>query len=193
MKYLRRAALFLAKKAVLYTVLLSLLLYAFFLAFNLSNAYIVVSEGLRTRVSVTLTRTGSAALNHYFTDSFVNSDQVLSASRYGTDKYRYFDISSFEYDVDISSMRWRPLKNVSVEDPVTHEKTTYRGIVTCVATENVNNISGSLKREYASEAESIGPIDHWNSGRYTVTLVRVDGDWLIVSMVQDKNFQDPNS
>ncbi len=192
MKYLRRAALFLAKKAVLYTVILSLLIYAFFLAFTLSDAYIVVSEGLETRVSVTLTRTGSAALKHYFTESFINSDQVLSASRYGTDRYRYFDINSFEYDVDISSMRWRPLKNVSVEDPVTHEKATYRGIVTCVATEKVDNISGTLKREYASDAENIGPIDHWKSGRYTLTLVRIDGDWMIVSMVQDLSYQDPN-
>ena len=193
MKYLRRAAVFLAKKAVLYTLVLSLLIYAFFMAYHLSNAYITVSEGLESRVSVTLTRTGSAALNHYFTDSFISTDPVLSASKNGTDTYRYFDISSFEYDVDISSLRWRPLKSVSVENPATHEKTTYRGIVTCTATENVSNISGSLKREYASDAEAIGSISPWYSGRYTVTLVRVDGDWLIVSMVQDKNFQDPNS
>ncbi len=193
MKYLRRAASFLAKKAVLYTLIGSLLVYAFYMAFNLSNAYIIVSEGLKTRVNVTLTRTGSAALYHYFTESFVETDPVLSASKQGTDTYRFFDVSSFEYDADISSMRWRPLKTVSVENPVTHEKTTYRGVVTCTVTENVTNISGSLKREFASEAESIGKISPWYSGRYTVTLVRDQGDWLIVSMVQDQNFRDPNS
>lgn len=193
MKYLRRAAVFLAKKAVLYTLILSLLIYAFFMAYHLSNAYITVSEGLQARVSVTLTRTGSSALSHYFTGSFIDNDPVLSASKNGTDTYRYFDVSGFEYDVEISSLRWRPLKNVSVEDTVTHEKTTYHGVVTCTAKESVSNISGSLKREYASAAEEIGSISHWDSGRYNVTLVRVDGDWLIVSMIQDKNFQDPNS
>ncbi len=193
MKYLRRAAVFLAKKAVLYTLVLSLVVYAFFMAFNLSNVYILVSEGLKTRVSVTLTRTGSSALNHYFSESFIDTDPVLSASKNGTDTYRYFDVSSFEYDVDLSSLRWRPLKTVSVENAVTHEKMTYHGIVTCTATENVTNIAGSLKREYAASAEAIGPISPWYSGRYTVTLVRIDGDWRIVSMVQDKNYQDPNS
>ncbi|MBQ3763185.1 MAG: hypothetical protein II875_14445 [Clostridia bacterium] len=191
MKYLRRAAVFIATRLVLITLILSLLVYAFYMAFNLSNAYIVVSEGLEKRVSVTLTRTDSAALNHYFTKSFIDTDPVLSASKHGTDTYRYFDINSFDYDVKISSLWWRPLKTVSVENPNTGERTTYRGVVTCTVTETVSNITGSLKREYASSG--VGGLSHWGSGRYNLTLVSVDGDWLIVAMEQDSSYQDPDA
>ena len=192
MKYLRRAAAFLAKKAVLYTLILSLLTYTFYMAFNLSNAYIVVSEGLEERVRVTLTRTGSTALKNYFSDEFVNVDIRLSKSRNGTDEYRFFDISSFEYDVKVSNLRWHPLRTHNVIDADGKIVQTYHGVITCTITETVSNISGSLKREYATD-ENKHEIEHWNSGRYDVTLGKVNGSWRVVSMVQDLNFRDPES
>ena len=192
MKYLRRAAVYIAKHAVIFTLVLCLLVYSFYMAYNLSTSYIIVQEGLEKRASVVLTRTGSAELNNFFTDSFISSDPLLRASNSGTDIYRYYDISSFDYDVSISNMRWRPLKTVNVVNGVTGAKTTYKGIVTLTATENVDNINGSLKREYASEEIDESKL-HWNSGRYNVTLVKVNGDWLIVALEQDMSYQDPNS
>ncbi|MBQ3669069.1 MAG: hypothetical protein II920_07575 [Clostridia bacterium] len=190
MKYLRRAAVYLAKHAVIFTIVISLIIYTFYMAYNLSNAYIIVSEGMEKRASVVLTKTGSDELDNYFTESFKSGDPTLAASKSGTDAFSKFDISSFDYDARISSLRWRPLKTVNVEDSK-GQKTSYRGVITLTVTENVTNISGSVKREYTSD--EAGELPHWNSGRYNVTLVKVNGDWLIVALEQDRSYQDPES
>ncbi|MBR4234465.1 MAG: hypothetical protein IKR85_00200 [Clostridia bacterium] len=175
MKYLRRFAVFAAKKLVLFTLGASLLIYAFYLCFNIANAYIIVSEGMEKRVDVCLTRDDYVSLNDYFTVEYLNNDPVLAAAVSEASPYYPFEIKSYDYDIKLSSLRWSPRKNC----------------VTCTATEYVTAISGSVKAAYASSVS--GSVPSWSSGRYIVTLQKTDGRWKISSLQQDYSYKDVES
>ena len=175
MKYLRRLAAFAAKKLIIFTLIACLAFYAFYLAFNYSNAYIIVSEGLQKRVDVCLTREDPTVLNRYFTPEFLDSDPVLAAAFSEASSYWFYNISSFDYDLKLQNLRWSP----------------FRGTVSCVVTEYVSDINGSVKSEYAStDHPSIEP---WKSGRYTVTLIRDSKGWKIAGLKQDQLYKDTES
>lgn len=56
MKYLRRMMSFLAVRLIVFTVCASVVVCAFYMAFEIGNAYVLISEGMEKRVSVALTR-----------------------------------------------------------------------------------------------------------------------------------------
>ncbi len=176
MKYLRRMLFFIARKLVLFTLCAALMIYAFYLAYNLGNAYMLVSEGMQKRVDVCLTREDYAALNKYFSASFLSADPVLAAAWTEASPYFFYNISSYEYDISVSRLRWHPR----------------RGTVTCVVTERVTDISGRVKAEYASQAAP--DIVPWKSTRYTVTLHKQSGsEWIITGLEQDASYKDTDS
>ncbi len=176
MKYLRRFMFFIAQKLVIITLCASLIIYAFYLAYNLGNAYILVSEGMEKRVDVCLTREDYQALNNYFSAGFLSADPVLAAAWTEASPYFFYDISSYEYDISISRLRWSPRSST----------------VTCVATERVTGIGGKVKAEFASQAAP--DIVPWKSTRYTVTLHKQSsGKWLITGLSQDVNYKDTES
>ena len=176
MKYLRRFAAFFAKRLVILTLCVSLIVYAFYLAYNLGNAYILVTEGLEKRVDVCLTRDDYASLNNYFSASFLSADPVLAAAWSESSPYFFYDITSFEYEISLQRLRWHPRS----------------GTVTCIATERVTDISGKVRAEYASKAAP--DIVPWKSTRYTVTLHKQsDGVWKITGLEQDTAYKDTES
>lgn len=173
MKYVRRFMFFIASRLVIITLCVALLLCAFYMAYNMGNAYILVTEGLEKRVDVCLTRQDYVELNKYFTVGFLNSDPVLAVSTSANSPYIYYTINSYDYDVKISSLQAWPWDNE----------------MSCVVTEYVNDISGSVKASYAREASS--QIPEWASGRYKVYLAKQsDGSWKISGIIQDSNYRD---
>lgn len=175
MKYLRRLAAFAAKKLLIFTLIVCLAVYVFYLAFNYSDSYIIVSEGLEKRVDVCLTREDPEVLSRYFTSDFLDSDPALKYAFSEASSYWFYNISSFDYKLKLERLRWSPL----------------RGTVSCVVTEYVSDINGSIKSEYAStDHPSIEP---WKSGRYTVTLIRDSKGWKIAGLKQDQLYKDTES
>ncbi len=195
MKYLRRFATYTAKAAVALSLIAGLAAYVFYMAFNLSNAYIIVSEGLKERVDYVLRLSGSEALEKYFTYDFILNDQTLKERRSGNDEFSYFDVNSYDYDLDIDSLRWHPLQKISYRLG-SGESVTARGNITCTVTEKVKNISASRKREYSvganGDTAQSATTPKWSGGRYEVTLVKIDGEWYIAKMVPDKEYRDPD-
>lgn len=173
MKYFRRFAFFAAKTLVIGTICISLLIYAFYIAFNFGCSYILVTEGLEKRVDVCLTREDYTALNSYFSASFLNADPVLNAAVSESSPYYPYDITSFDYEIKLTRLRWSPGS----------------GTVTCLATERVTNITGTVKAEFKTVADP--EITRWKSSRYTVTLHRQsDGSWKITGLEQDNSYKD---
>lgn len=174
MKYIRRIASFLASRLVIITICVSLLVCAFYMAFNIGNAYVLVTEGLEKRVEVCLTREDFVSLNSYFTVNFLNSDPVLAVAVTEESPYYHFNITDFDYEIKLQKLRgaW-----------------PWADYITCVVTEHVTDITGSVKSAYSSTEK--GEITPWSSSRYTVVLRKqTDGSWKISSLKQDETYKD---
>ena len=94
MKYLRRMMSFLAVRLIVFTVCASVVVCAFYMAFEIGNAYVLISEGMEKRVSVALTRENATDLNGYFTTGFLEGDPVLSAAFSEDSPYLAYTITS---------------------------------------------------------------------------------------------------
>ena len=78
MKYFRRMMSFLAARLIVFTLCVSLIVCAFYMAYNMGNAFMLIEEGMEKRVSVVLTREHATDLNNYFTAGFLEADPVLA-------------------------------------------------------------------------------------------------------------------
>ncbi len=173
MKYLRRMMSFLATRIVLFTICVAALVCAFYIAFNLGNAYILISEGMEKRVDVALTREDAVSLNDYFNASFLNEDPVLEYAFSDASPYIPYTITGYDYDVNIESISVWP----------------WGDEIECVIVEHVQNITGNVRGAYASSVS--GPPASWSSGRYHLKLTRNDyGQWKISAIQQDTTYKD---
>ncbi|MBR3927652.1 MAG: hypothetical protein IKJ65_01465 [Clostridia bacterium] len=174
MKYLRRLISFVAVKMVLFTAISAIIVCAFYIAFNLGNAYILVGEGMEKRAAVALTRENATDLNGYFTGSFLNSDPVLEYAFSDASPYLPYNITGYEYDISIESLKVWP----------------WGDEIVCIVIEHMEDIKGTVKAAYASEIS--GAPAPWASGRYELRLKKQsdNGQWKISSIRQDANYKD---
>lgn len=174
MKYLRRLISFVAVRMVLYTAVLAIVVCAFYIAFNLGNAYILINEGMEKRAVVALTRENATDLNGYFTGSFLNADPVLEYAFSDASPYLPYNITDYEYEITIETLKVWP----------------WGDEIVCTVIEHVNDIEGTVKAAYASDVSG-GPAP-WASGRYELRLTKQadSGQWKISSIRQDNNYKD---
>ena len=172
MKHLRRAMLFIATRLVIIVLCVSLLICAFYMAYSMGNAYILVTEGLEKRAEVCIYREGYTDLNKYFTVSFLNSDPVLAVSVSEQSPYLPYTITGFEYELKVESLKAWP----------------WNDVISCGITEYVTDITGTVKAAYSSNSGTTPP--KWESGRYTVYLTKqTDGSWKISGLTQDSSYK----
>ena len=174
MKYLRRLLWFIASRMIMFSVIISLLILTFYLAMNTANIYILLDDGMKLRTSVILTREDANELRNFFTDDYLNQDQVLNVGL-SLDSSPYADYNITDYN-HILSLEW--MWSWPWED---------RAQATIV--ERVTNITGTVLAERESRLKnglisSTPPI--WNGGRYQVTLIRQNGQWKIARCDQTK-------
>ncbi len=174
MKYLRRLISFVAVKMVLFTAIMAIIVCAFYIAFNLGNAYILINEGMEKRAVVALTRENATDLNGYFTGSFLNADKMLEVAFSDASPYLPYNITDYEYEITIESLRVWP----------------WGDEIVCTVIEHVNGIKGNVKAAYASDVS--GDPAAWMSGRYELRLKKQpdSGQWKISAIYQDNNFKD---
>lgn len=174
MKYLRRLISFVAVRMVLYTAVLAIIVCAFYIAFNLGNAYILINEGMEKRAVVALTRENATDLNGYFTGSFLNSDPVLDYAFSDASPYLPYNITGYEYEISIESLKVWP----------------WGDEIVCIVIESLTDIKGTVKASYASDVT--GAPAPWASGRYELRLKKQaeTGQWKISAIRQDNNYKD---
>lgn len=166
MSYLRRFVWFAAKKLVLWTVALGVLVCAFFMCMNTSNVYIVLTDGLENRVNVILTGGDAYPLTTWFHPDFLANDPALIGAVEGRSIYSDYNIRNYDYELKVSSIWAWPWDRYA----------------SCTVTETVTDIDGSVKVSRADEVK--GPVPQWQSGRFNVTLVREANKWKIIGMQQ---------
>ncbi len=99
MKYIRRLLWFVATRLVMISLIVALLTLVFYLAMNTANIYLLLSDGMKLRTSVILTRKGAEDLTSFFTEDFLLSDETLAIGLSEQSPYVGYNIDSFSYEM----------------------------------------------------------------------------------------------
>ena len=171
MKYIRRLLLFIATRLLAISVIVGLLVLAFYLAMNTANIYLLLSDGMKLRAEVILTREDADELKSFFTDDFLHRDETLEIGLSDQSPYVDYNIDTFNYEMTMEWMWAWPWDNTA----------------TATIVEKVPRIVGSVKSDKRSLVTagtlSANP-PQWYGGRYTVTLKRINGRWKIDDLHQ---------
>ena len=160
-----------ATRLIMLSVIVALLILAFYLAMNTSNIYILLSDGMTARTGVILTREKAEDLPNFFTNNFLLTDETLNIGLSDASPYIDYNITDFSYKLSLEWMWSWPWDDSA----------------TATIVERVPKIVGSVVKE-KSDLVKAGSLSStppsWYGGRYTVKLVRIDGCWKIDQLIQ---------
>ena len=171
MKYIRRFLSFVASRMVLLSIVVALLILAFYLAMNTANIWVLISDGLDARAGVVLMGEGEEELTRYFRQEYLSQDPVLQVGLSDASPYRDYEIRGYDHRVRMVSVWAWPWEDVARAEII----------------ESVPAIDGTIRssrREAALAAggeERLSP-PKWSTARYRVTLVRSAGRWMISNL-----------
>ena len=156
-----RRSIFYFMRAILIVLAVSTLcVIAFISAARISNAYILVNEGMPLRADCILKGAAPNEMAAYFTSDCINND--APQREIGAAPYQGATVTSYEYSLSISNIHLLPWH----ADP-------YLTVV-----EQIRAIRGSL----SSEAGTDGTIPEWTPRKYRLHLERIDSRWYIGSV-----------
>ena len=153
---LRRSIWFVLRAVLLISAILGIAYGVFTEAMYISNMYIVTTEGMKLRAETILQNGSVTELQQYFTDRFLEEDELLNNGA-----YLDYAVDSFDYRYDLKGFSVMPWSRT--------------GSVTYV--ERIPTINASPISE-----EVQGPVTPWIPMLYKVNLVKIEGRWLIDSL-----------
>ena len=171
MKYIRRFLSFVASRMVILSIVVALLILAFYLAMNTANIYILLNDGMTARTSVILTREDADELTNYFTNDFLLNDETLNIGLSDSSPYIDYNITDFTYKLSLEWVWAWPWEDSA----------------TATIVERVPKITGSVlssKSDLVKDGTLSSTPPSWYGGRYTVKLVRIEGSWKIDKLIQ---------
>lgn len=178
MKYIRRFMWFLSSRLVIFTLIVGILVLVFYTCLNISNIYILLSDGMKARAQVMLTREDPEQLNNYFRAEFLTGDEALNLALGPSSPYVDYEITDFEYKLSIESVWCWPWQDTALATIV----------------ERIPKITGQVVSS-RSEAVEDGTLPStpptWQGGRYEITLYRSNGQWKVAGMRQTQIIVEP--
>lgn len=170
MKYLFRFLWYIAKRLMGVTILVGVLIIAFYMAMNTANITILLKDGMALRAEVVMKSEDSAQLSKYFDENFLHVDTVLNIGLSEQSPYKDYNITGIDHRLKLEWLWCWPWEDTARANFV----------------ESVPKIDGRIKPSLRAEAEAVDPSrvypPHWQSGRYVATLERVSGRWKIASI-----------
>ena len=173
MSYLRKILSYIAGRMLLISFCAALVITCFYMALNMANIYIVITDGMEDRASMILTRDSKTDLDNYFRSEFLAEDGTLRVALSSSSPWTDYSITGYSYNCRISWMWTWPWEDVA----------------TATIMETVDDIAGYAVASSQSLVNSgaISPTPpKWQGGEYTVTLTRVDGRWRIAGLRQTR-------
>lgn len=152
----RRSIWYILRIVVALTLVLIACYGIFMEAMQMSNIYIIVTEGMELRADCILNEGGSLEMIEYFTEEWVGADSALYDG-----KYAGFVVDSYDYRLDIETIRVLPWSRTA----------------SLVCVERIP----SIQAEPDNEAENIA-VPEWYNARYRVLLEKIEGNWLITEL-----------
>jgi len=160
------------------SAIVGLLTLVFYLAMNTANIYLLLSDGMKLRTEVILTRDNAEELPSFFTDEFLLSDETLEIGLSEQSPYVDYNVDAFNYELTMEWMWAWPWENTA----------------TATIVEKVPRIVGSV-RSSSKALVTAGTITAnppaWYGGRYNVTLERINGQWKIAGLHQTQLIIEP--
>jgi hypothetical protein len=152
-----RRSVFYFMRAILMVLAVAVIgIFAFLSAARVSNAYILVNEGMPLRAECILKNASVNDLAAYFTSDCIGEDRMQRET--SAVPYTGATITSYQYDLSIANLHLLPW-----------HVNTYVDVV-----EQILALRGSMPAE--SETTQI---PDWTPRKYRLTLVKVDNRWYI--------------
>jgi len=145
----------------------AIMIVGFFVARDIANVYIIVNEGMEVRAGNIMNISQISEIDKYYVENYAVSDFELSTNRYDE-----FFIRDFEYKLKIESLWANPWEDTAFVKAV----------------ETVPDIDGEYPVENDDEVALVLP--EWQSARYAISLVRIDGAWYINQVVKLEDIQE---
>lgn len=153
---IRRSIWYILRIVVALTLILIVCYGIFMEAMQVSNIYIIITEGMELRADCILMEGGSLELTEYFTEAWVDGDAALYDG-----KYADFVVESYDYRLNLESIKVLPWSKTAS--------------ITCV--ERIP----SIQAKPDDEAENTA-VPEWLNARYRVLLEKIEGKWLITEL-----------
>lgn len=156
-----RSIWFVARTLLIIALIAGLGWYAFKVAFNAGNMYILATEGMQLRAECVMQDGPKLELTEYFTAEFIENDELLSSG-----KYDDYTVSDYNYKLSLEGFSLNP----------------WADRVTVQIVERVEQMQGAVNADRIPEdapEDAEYPLPEWEAGRYKVTFVKEDGRWYI--------------
>lgn len=156
----RRSVFYFMRTILTLLAIGALCILSFISASRLSNAYILVNEGMNMRAECILKNTPESDLTAYFSIGCIEND--ADERKNNAAPYAAMTVSSYEYRLKIKSLHIMPW-----------QVSTYVDVV-----EQVRGIRGT----FSAESGSGTSVPDWTPRKYRLHLGKVEGRWLIESV-----------
>ena len=155
----RRSVFYFMRAILTVLAVATLCVFSFLSAARVSNAYILVNEGMPLRAECILKDASTNDLAAYFTSGCISADQLQRET--SAAPYAGSSISSYQYDLSISNLHLLPW-----------HVNTYVDVV-----EQIRSIRGSMSVE-----SGVSQIPNWAPRKYRLNLEKIDNRWYIASV-----------
>lgn len=156
-----RRSVFYFMRAILTLIAIgALCILSFISAARVSNAYILVNEGMSLRAECILKNNSENDLTSYFSLGCIQSD--ADARNNDAAPYAVMTVSSYEYRLKIQNLHILPWQIGSYVDVV----------------EQIRGIKGT----FSAESGAGGSVPEWTPRKYRLHLGKAEGRWLIESV-----------
>ncbi len=167
MKYLRRLIWYIATKLLWVTCVLGLLTVVFYFSMNAANIYIILKDGMALRAQTVMMDLDPTDLNKYFARDYIARDPVLMSTQNGTNPYERFDITGIDHRLNMEWMWGWPWEDSARATVV----------------ERIPAIDGRILSSYREiTPREQWAVPKWQAARYSVVLIRENGQWHIRNM-----------
>lgn len=156
----RRSIFYFMRAILIVLAVAALCVVAFISAARISNAYILVNEGMPLRIDCILKGSSPNEMAAYFTSDCISSDTPQRET--GAAPYAGATVTSYEYSLSVSGLHLLPWYSDAYVDVV----------------EQVRAIRGSMPSESGSDES----IPDWTPRKYRLHLERIDSRWYIGSV-----------
>lgn len=157
MRYFRRFIWFIAARLLILLILISVLSVTFYFAMNATNIYVIIKDGMARRAQVIMMDESPDGLARYFTQSWIERDELLQSTLSDNDPYRNASVKGFDHRIKMNYVWCWPWENTA----------------TATIEERIPSIDGKITGG--------GPVI-WTNMQYTVVLARDSGNWKIQNM-----------
>ena len=156
----RRSIFYFMRAILIVLAVITVCVVAFIASARISNAYILVNEGMPLRTDCILKDVSPNEMAAYFSSDCINADAPQRET--SAAPYTEATVTAYEYSLSIAGLHLLPWHS----DP-------YVDVI-----EQVRTIRGSM----ATESGSDGTIPEWTPRKYRLHLERIDSRWYIGSV-----------